>query len=274
MHAHSGSALAVAVDVDAWLSPDAAGRDASGMLSQQGWRAVALGPADRLEAVWEELGRRHTQSSRSRGAAPGAADGPGRSPSPTAEGVAVPCPRPFAPDGAGRPLGRRRGHHPGLAADLAGVHRGLRRAPWVRCSSSPSSSPAPARSVAGGGCRAALLVLAQVLLVAMVVCAFVVRLAAADRRRVGPAADRVPGRRAEREPVRSPGPRRRAARAPAADRRRRRLPAARRRPRLHAAPGAAGRAAAADDLQRAGEHDRRRARTGSSTRSPRSASSR
>jgi hypothetical protein len=29
---------------------------------------VALRPADRLETVWEELGRRHTQSSRSRGA--------------------------------------------------------------------------------------------------------------------------------------------------------------------------------------------------------------
>src|SRR5215218_1949993 len=38
MHSHSGSALAVAVDVNAWLSPDAAGRDASGVLSQQGWR--------------------------------------------------------------------------------------------------------------------------------------------------------------------------------------------------------------------------------------------
>ena len=48
MHAHSGSALAVAVDVDAWLSPDAAGRDASAMLSQQGWRSVVArsgGPA-------------------------------------------------------------------------------------------------------------------------------------------------------------------------------------------------------------------------------------
>ena len=67
MHAHSGSTLAVAVDVNAWLSPDAAGQDAAGILSQQGWRAVAMGPTDRLEAVWEELGRRHTQSSRSRG---------------------------------------------------------------------------------------------------------------------------------------------------------------------------------------------------------------
>ena len=45
MHAHSGSTLAVVVDVDAWLSPDAAGRDASTMLTQQGWRSVSLGPA-------------------------------------------------------------------------------------------------------------------------------------------------------------------------------------------------------------------------------------
>jgi hypothetical protein len=71
MHSHSGAALAVVVDVDAWLSPGAAsGRDASIMLSQQGWRSVSLGPADRLAAVWDELGRRHTQSSRSRGVVP------------------------------------------------------------------------------------------------------------------------------------------------------------------------------------------------------------
>ncbi|HRK47494.1 MAG TPA: hypothetical protein PK324_17810, partial [Nocardioides sp.] len=73
MHAHSGASLAIAVDVDAWLSPEAAGRDASALLSQQGWRSVSLGPADRLETVWEELGRRHTQSSRSRGVAAAAA---------------------------------------------------------------------------------------------------------------------------------------------------------------------------------------------------------
>jgi uncharacterized protein (DUF58 family) len=73
MHSHSGAALAVVVDVDAWLSPGAAsGRDASIMLSQQGWRSVSLGPADRLAAVWDELGRRHTQSSRSRGVVPAA----------------------------------------------------------------------------------------------------------------------------------------------------------------------------------------------------------
>jgi len=87
MHAHSGSALAVVVDVDAWLSPEAAGRGASMMLTQQGWRSVSLGPADRLAAAWDELGRRHTQSSRSRGVAPAASVSvPGGAP--TDEGVA------------------------------------------------------------------------------------------------------------------------------------------------------------------------------------------
>jgi hypothetical protein len=86
MHSHSGSALAVAVDVNAWLSADAGGRDASAVLSQQGWRSVSLGPTDRLEAVWQELGRRHTQSSRSRGVAPLAPVQP--EPVPSGEGVA------------------------------------------------------------------------------------------------------------------------------------------------------------------------------------------
>ena len=45
----------------------AADRDASGLRTPQGWRPVSLGSAARLETVWEELGRRHTQSSRSRG---------------------------------------------------------------------------------------------------------------------------------------------------------------------------------------------------------------
>ena len=125
MHAHSGSALAVAIDVNAWLSPDAAGRDASAVLSQQGWRAVAMGPTDRLEAVWQELGRRHTSSSRSRGVA----SPPPQFSSdqaPTSEGWWL-CTRPLAPDGPGRPVGRRGRHHAGLAAHVAGVHPELRR---------------------------------------------------------------------------------------------------------------------------------------------------
>ena len=65
-----------------------------------------------------------------------------------------------------------------------------------------------------------------------------------------------------------PVPGRRPARRPAADRRRARLHAAGRHPGLHPAAGAAGRAAAADDLQRAGQHARRRPVAGGSSRSP------
>jgi uncharacterized protein (DUF58 family) len=88
MHAHSGSALALALDVNAWLSPGAPGQDASQVLTQQGWRSVPLGPGDRLEAVWNELGRRHTRSSRSRGVAPATLPGAGDLAVATDEGVA------------------------------------------------------------------------------------------------------------------------------------------------------------------------------------------
>jgi hypothetical protein len=71
MQAHAGSALAIALDVDAWVSGGAGSGGASGLLTQQGWRAVALGPRDRLETVWDELGRGSAQSARSRvGAVP------------------------------------------------------------------------------------------------------------------------------------------------------------------------------------------------------------
>jgi uncharacterized protein (DUF58 family) len=71
MHAHSAAALAVTVDVDAWTDAATAPAETATMLSQQGWRAVRFGPNDQLPPVWEELGRRHTQSSASRGAATG-----------------------------------------------------------------------------------------------------------------------------------------------------------------------------------------------------------
>ena len=45
MHAHAGSALAVALDVDAWVSGGAGTGGAAGLLTQQGWRAVPLRPA-------------------------------------------------------------------------------------------------------------------------------------------------------------------------------------------------------------------------------------
>ena len=84
------------------------------------------------------------------------------------------------------------------------------------------------------------------------------RVAAARRRRLGASSlAAVHRRRGQRPAVRRAGAgRRRRRRRPAADRRRPGLPAAGRLARLHAAPGPAGRAAAADDLQRPGEHAR------------------
>ena len=75
MTLHTTNALAVALDVNAWSGSGAtSGRapaarppggraDAAGpasavpLLRQSGWRAVELGPRDRLDTVWEELGR-------------------------------------------------------------------------------------------------------------------------------------------------------------------------------------------------------------------------
>lgn len=61
MQHHTGSALAVALAVDAWTTSGASG-DATPVLAQQGWRAVPLGPRDRLETVWQELSRRSTRA--------------------------------------------------------------------------------------------------------------------------------------------------------------------------------------------------------------------
>ena len=157
-------------------------------------RAQPAGLARRSRSARPTGSRRSGRSSdagtpRARGRAASRPRRPRRSrpaPYPPARGCADGR-RPFAPHGAGRPVGGRRDHHAGLAAHLAGVHPGVRRAPWARCSSSPSSSPAPARSVAGGGCpgparagpgaarRDGRLRVRQ-------------RVAAADRRGLGPAA--------------------------------------------------------------------------------------
>jgi hypothetical protein len=67
MQHHSASALAIVLDVDEWVSPYGGSGGATPLLTHQGWRAITLGPRDRLEAVWEELGRGHTGSSRARG---------------------------------------------------------------------------------------------------------------------------------------------------------------------------------------------------------------
>ncbi|QCW51180.1 DUF58 domain-containing protein [Nocardioides dongxiaopingii] len=67
---HTASALAVALDVDAWSGPHVVTGSAAPFLTGSGWRAVTLGPRDRLETVWEDLGRSSARgASRARTAA-------------------------------------------------------------------------------------------------------------------------------------------------------------------------------------------------------------
>jgi uncharacterized protein (DUF58 family) len=63
MQHQAGTAFAIAVDVDAWVGATTEST-AIARLGQQGWRAVSLGPRDRLDAVWQELGRMSAHSSR------------------------------------------------------------------------------------------------------------------------------------------------------------------------------------------------------------------
>ena len=79
MHHHAGSALALALDVSAW-APSSAGlgavpNSARPMLVRQGWRAVTLRPRDRLDLVWQDLGRTSAHAARS-----GRRRGPRRTP--------------------------------------------------------------------------------------------------------------------------------------------------------------------------------------------------
>ncbi len=63
MQHHAGSAMALALDVDAWVG--GAGDGSAGpLLTRQGWRAAALGPRDRLDAVWQDLGKSGAQVTR------------------------------------------------------------------------------------------------------------------------------------------------------------------------------------------------------------------
>ncbi len=56
---HTTAALAVVLDVEAWVARGGAPSATTGvpLLTQHGWRAVALGPRDRIDAAWQELGR-------------------------------------------------------------------------------------------------------------------------------------------------------------------------------------------------------------------------
>ncbi|GAA1961447.1 DUF58 domain-containing protein [Nocardioides panacihumi] len=53
---HAGTSLAIALDVDAWGATKLPTGGATGWLLQQGWRAVALTPDDRIDRAWQELG--------------------------------------------------------------------------------------------------------------------------------------------------------------------------------------------------------------------------
>ncbi len=68
MQHHTASALAIALDVEAWRSPGAADGGALPILMQQGWRCTRLGPRDRLDQVWQELGRSRTHGAGQRAA--------------------------------------------------------------------------------------------------------------------------------------------------------------------------------------------------------------
>jgi hypothetical protein len=63
---HSMPALAVALDVEAWGGRQGNG-PATPVLTAQGWRAVTLGPRDRLAAVWQDLGVSNARAARGPG---------------------------------------------------------------------------------------------------------------------------------------------------------------------------------------------------------------
>ena len=65
MQHHAASAMALALDVEAWIGGPATGGVAP-MLTRQGWRAAPLGPRDRLDQVWQDLGKSTAHASRSR----------------------------------------------------------------------------------------------------------------------------------------------------------------------------------------------------------------
>lgn len=77
MHHGADAGLAVALDVAAWGTgvPTAPGASGAAVLSRQGWRSVGLGPRDRLDAAWQDLGRSRATAPRSHGATSGPGTG-------------------------------------------------------------------------------------------------------------------------------------------------------------------------------------------------------
>ncbi len=57
MRMHTPAALGLALDVQAWAPDSPATTDGAATLALHGWRAVPLRPGNRLDTVWEDLGR-------------------------------------------------------------------------------------------------------------------------------------------------------------------------------------------------------------------------
>ena len=68
MRLHATSAMAIALDVEAWAASSGGQAEATYVLAQQGWRAAPLRPRDRLDGVWQELG--HSGAHAARGGPP------------------------------------------------------------------------------------------------------------------------------------------------------------------------------------------------------------
>lgn len=67
---HGSTPLAIALEVDAWAPHQPpTGPGAAPALAAVGWRAVSLRPEDRLDQVWQELGRLGTRTAKSSGVA-------------------------------------------------------------------------------------------------------------------------------------------------------------------------------------------------------------
>ncbi|HSF36850.1 MAG TPA: DUF58 domain-containing protein [Nocardioides sp.] len=68
---HASSSLAIALDVDAWAPhlPVQPGPGAAAHLTSTGWRSITLGPRDRLDTAWQELGLMQSRATASSGAA-------------------------------------------------------------------------------------------------------------------------------------------------------------------------------------------------------------
>ncbi len=69
---HASSSLAIALDVAAWAPhlPASPGKRSQTQLTSAGWRSVTLGPRDRLDVAWQELGLMQSRSSTSVGSRP------------------------------------------------------------------------------------------------------------------------------------------------------------------------------------------------------------